>query len=200
MNVLGVETATAVASVGLVCGAERFERRFTSSQAFRSCVPAIEALMEEAGIGVPDLDVIATPRGPGSFTGLRIGATSAVALTELHGARLVAPSTLSLVAEACSERAYDRVCASLDARRGRRYAAVCRRGRGAWEVVDGPVDIEPAEIAAFAEGAPQARLEDRDPSTAALGVVLAEWVARSGDFHPTVDPSSLELEYVRPGV
>lgn len=200
MNVLGIETATPFGGVGLVSGVTQFERRLEVGDAFRSCVPAIDAVLAEAGIGVDDLDAITVTRGPGSFTGLRIGVTAAVTLAALHDVLLIAPSMLSLVAEACADPLGGRVCVSLDARRKRRYAAVVERVGPVWRVDKGPVDIEPSRVPEFAGDAVDVRLETRERSAPSLGIELAAWVARSIDQHERVDPAAVELEYVRPGV
>lgn len=77
-------------------------------------VPMIEAVMAEAGIAYPALDAIAVTRGPGGFTGVRIGLATARALALACARPVIGVSNFEAVAAAVSE----------DERRGRRLAVV----------------------------------------------------------------------------
>ena len=75
MRVLAIETATSRGSIALVAGkrhaesvciGERFEHSVT-------LVPKIQELLHRAQLGVKDLDLVCVSKGPGSFTGLRVG-------------------------------------------------------------------------------------------------------------------------------
>lgn len=67
-------------------------------------LPAIDALLKTAGWHYDDLDRIAVTAGPGSFTGLRIGATVAKILASQTSAVLVPLSTLLVIACSASIR------------------------------------------------------------------------------------------------
>lgn len=77
-------------------------------------VPMIEAVMAEAGIGYGALDAIAVTRGPGGFTGVRIGLATARALALACDRPLIGVSNFEAVAAAVPE----------DERRGRSLAVV----------------------------------------------------------------------------
>lgn len=176
------------------------ERPLAWRRAFRDSPPAMEALLAEAHLGWDDLGGIAIPAGPGSFTGLRIGAALALALAELRGIALFAPATLVAIAEACAGPAERRVCASLDARRGRRYAAVCEReGPGAWRVAGKTLDVEPAGVAALAAGAPIVSLEDELPGRPSVAAVLTGLVSQAPALYRVPSPRGLTLCYARSG-
>lgn len=74
------------------------------------------------------LDFVAAGRGPGSFTGTRVGVTAAKMLSYAAGARLITFSSLELVAanHATEKRP---VCVVQDARRGRLFTATYQDGR-----------------------------------------------------------------------
>jgi len=116
MIILGIDTATSVASVALMddeklIGLMTLNDKKTHSQ---KLMVLIESLFEQTGIGIHDVDKIAVAVGPGSFTGLRIGVTTAKALA--HGARkpVVEISALESLAAGLIHK---NVCAMFDARR-----------------------------------------------------------------------------------
>ncbi len=201
MRLLAIDTATPRPAVALHPAIDGGERRLEPRSAFRDCVPAIQDLLTENDVEWDQLDGLAVPRGPGSFTGLRIGATIAIALAELRGINLYAPSTLLAVSGLCARPDQSRVCATFNARRGRRYAAVCERGdHGSWRLVYGPADLEPDRITAFAPGATEVRLEDASSDAGTIAAAIASLIERSPDLHRVADASRFELDYARPGV
>lgn len=199
MNVLAIDTATDEAAVALLAAGRFATRPLAWRAAFRELTPAVDGLRVEAGLAWEAVDAIAVPAGPGSFTGLRVGAAFALALAALRAVPLHAPPTLAVVAEACAPRGADRVCASLDARRGRRYVALLARAPdGSWETRRGPLDVPPEEVAAVAGDAPVVALEtpgDRPLVAAALATL----VARAPLPYRLSEPGALRLLYARPG-
>jgi tRNA threonylcarbamoyladenosine biosynthesis protein TsaB len=201
VKLLAIDTATPRPAVALHQPVGRAERRLKPQSAFRDCVPAIQDLLTEHDLEWDQLDGLAIPGGPGSFTGLRIGATIAITLAELRGIGLYAPSTLLAVSELCARADQLRVCASFDARRGRRYVAVCEReGIRGWRLVHGPADLGPEHTAAFCRGAAEVRLEDAAPDGGTLAAALGSLVERAPERHRIADASRFELKYARPGV
>lgn len=92
-------------------------------------MPMVERAMAKAGIGFSDLDRIAVTRGPGTFTGTRIGIAAARALRLATGTALVGLSSLEVMAEeACRALAPSRIACPLvvavDAHRGQVYVQV----------------------------------------------------------------------------
>jgi tRNA threonylcarbamoyladenosine biosynthesis protein TsaB len=97
-----------------------------------------DGLLASAGIGWSALERIAVGRGPGTFTGLRVGVATARGLAQSLGIELVGVSSLRALAEPRlrSEQAGSRVLAVLDARRGEVFVAAYER-----------IDREPESIA-----------------------------------------------------
>lgn len=94
-------------------------------------LPAIDRLLRGAGRQAAELDLVAVGAGPGSFTGVRIGAALARGLCFPRRAELYAYSSLASIA-ADTEVEGD-VCALVDARRGQVYAAGYAIGPGGLE-------------------------------------------------------------------
>jgi tRNA threonylcarbamoyl adenosine modification protein YeaZ len=201
--VLAIETATADGSVALRVGERTREKSLQWRASFREVAPAIEELMAEAGLRWADLDAIAVPSGPGSFTGLRVGAALALGLSKTAGRPLYGVPTLAAVAEAHAPPGAPTVCATLDARRGRRYAALYERaGSSLWELVAGPVDAGPEAVGALAGDAPRIGPDlDRDRTGGpGLAAAIARLVATDPDRYAQTSPRGLELVYTRPGL
>ena len=89
-------------------------------------VPMIENVMAEAGCSYADLDVVAVTRGPGSFTGLRIGLAAARAIALAAARPAIGLTSLEVVAAAARShvRPGEPILVALDARRGAIYAQV----------------------------------------------------------------------------
>ncbi len=96
MNVLGMETAGPVCSVGIVDQEGVMAERAVRGRKIHSVrlLPLIEDLLAEAGLSLEELDGIAVVSGPGSFTGLRIGMTVAKTLAQVLNVPVVGVSTL----------------------------------------------------------------------------------------------------------
>jgi tRNA threonylcarbamoyladenosine biosynthesis protein TsaB len=106
-----------------------------------------DGLLGGAGIGWSALERIAVGRGPGTFTGLRVGVATARGLAQSLGVELVGVSSLRALAEPRlrSERAGSRVLAVLDARRGEAFVAAYEwtdRERGSIAELVAPVALD----------------------------------------------------------
>jgi tRNA threonylcarbamoyladenosine biosynthesis protein TsaB len=99
-NILLIDTATAVCHVGLLQGERLWQR--TLHEDFKHAeqlTSTIDALMQEAGLAYAQLDAVAVTGGPGSYTGLRIGAATAKGICFGTGAKLLALNTLEVMTE-----------------------------------------------------------------------------------------------------
>lgn len=113
---LAFDTAGTACSAAVWRGGAIRARRFEIMSRGQSerLVPMIEAVMAEAGIAYPALDAIAVTRGPGGFTGVRIGLATARALALACARPVIGVSNFEAVAAAVPE----------DERRGRSLAVV----------------------------------------------------------------------------
>ena len=125
MLVLAIDTSCDNAGVALLkdgvrlCAVNQADLRTHSVK----LLPEIQALLGQSGCTVSDLDLIAVTRGPGSFTGLRIGATTAKTLAYSASIPVVGVDTHDALA------AEKGLCLTLiDARNVRAYSALYRDG------------------------------------------------------------------------
>lgn len=95
------------------------ERRLGVRATQEELLPAVHAVLDEAGLRLRDLAAVAVVSGPGSFTGVRIGVATAKALCEAAELPLVTLSRLAVLAAAVKKRP---VWAWLQAGRGDVYA------------------------------------------------------------------------------
>lgn len=84
----------------------------------------VTATLADAGVALDALNVVAVSAGPGSFTGLRIGAAFAKGLAYAGGAALVGVSTLEAHAGCAAVHPGALLCVANDARKGEVYAAL----------------------------------------------------------------------------
>ena len=148
--ILAIETATPVCGVALVkAGRVLAEINIqTGNTHSERLMPQVERLFSLAGAAPAEVAALAVSIGPGSFTGLRIGLTTAKTLAYAWGKQIVGVPTLEALAYGCP-CADGLVSAMLDAQKGRVYQATYRWQAGALQEV-WPVRIVAAEQA-FAE-------------------------------------------------
>ncbi len=129
--ILNIETATSVCSVSVSLNAKTIVLEETDEKNIHAekITQFIRNVLKEAGKGLSDMDAIAIGSGPGSYTGLRIGASTAKGLCYATGKPLIAVSTLEAMAEKAREETnsslkVDFYCPMIDARRQEVYMAV----------------------------------------------------------------------------
>jgi tRNA threonylcarbamoyladenosine biosynthesis protein TsaB len=149
VRALGIETATSLASVGIVVGDRILAERalpMHGSHA-RTLLPLIDAALAAAGVGLRDIDLLAVSIGPGSFTGLRIGLSVAKGLALATGVPVVGVPTLEAYARTAGPRP-GLLCPVLDARKGEVYAAAFRWRGSEVECVAAANAVAPERFAA----------------------------------------------------
>lgn len=121
MNILAVETATTACALGLVT-TDGFEMGWVVDEDrhhTEALTLAIEHILREWHLGVRDLDRIVVDRGPGLFTGLRVGLATALGLSQAVGVALVGVTSLELLAHGAFESGVrGTVVSAVDGRRG----------------------------------------------------------------------------------
>lgn len=128
--ILNIETATDVCSVALAKDGKTLslrEQQQGQSHA-RILTTFVSECLQEAGAGKHDLDAIAVSKGPGSFTGLRIGVATAKGLCYALDKPLISVNTLLSMTFVChqsSGHGPDVIyCPMIDARRMEVYTAL----------------------------------------------------------------------------
>lgn len=137
---VAIDTATDSASLALHDGFRvRVEYTWECTRRHTvEVVPALVAALERVGLGARHLCAVAVTRGPGSFTGLRVGLAVAKGLALARGLPLVGVPTLDVVA-AAQGRDRRPLCAVLQAGRGRICSAAYRWRDGEWRAQEPPV-------------------------------------------------------------
>lgn len=133
MKLLAVETSTDACSVTVSRGDRIFEDHKVEARSHtRELVPMIRRQLEAAGLAIHELDAIVLGNGPGSFIGMRLGASVAQGLAFGAGLKIVPVSSLSAIAaEAFATGSPDRVMIAQDARMQEIYCSVfCRNAEG----------------------------------------------------------------------
>ncbi|SMC46225.1 tRNA threonylcarbamoyladenosine biosynthesis protein TsaB [Desulfocicer vacuolatum DSM 3385] len=126
MKILAVDTAEQGCSIALVNDGVPVCERYGSGLKNHAVtlLPLVEKmLVEDAGVCLDGLDGFVVSRGPGSFTGLRIGLSMVKGLALATGKPVAGISSLDGIAWRMSHAALP-VCAMLDARRGEVYCAL----------------------------------------------------------------------------
>jgi tRNA threonylcarbamoyladenosine biosynthesis protein TsaB len=141
---IGFDTATPLLSVAAVRGSETLHESWVQADESgrprhaRALLAEVELAVGAAG-GWTEVGLIAVGRGPGTFTGLRIGIATARALAQGRGLPLAGVGSLAALAEPVrrDERA---LLAVLDAKRGEAFAQLFAGigGRGWGPLVEGP--------------------------------------------------------------
>jgi tRNA threonylcarbamoyladenosine biosynthesis protein TsaB len=210
MKLLAFETSTEACSVALWLDGEVRERfEIAPRRHAELSLPWADVLLAEAGVARSQLDAIAVGRGPGAFTGVRLGISIAQGIA-LALDRPVAPvSTLAALAMQGGE---GRVLAAIDARMGEVYAAAFERIGGEVralgdEAVSAPETVAlPGDALGWhgvgtgfdaVEGALRARLADRFATIDASALPRAADVARLG-AHAAARGELLAPERVEP--
>ena len=125
MNLLALETSTESLSIAILRGDKSFAREVDAGQRHSElALPLLHEMLAEAGLKLPQFDVIAFGQGPGSFTGVRIACGLAQGLALGIGKSLVpVPTQMALAERAAGEK----VIVAIDARMGELYFAAYRR-------------------------------------------------------------------------
>ncbi len=157
--ILGIETATSICSVALVRDGELLAIRESVGTREHSAelTGYIADVFTEAGLSYQQLDAVAVSMGPGSYTGLRIGVSSAKGLCYALDKPLIAIDTLkSLVWQALQQCKKDKIntgnilfCPMIDARRMEVFTAMFDQNLQVVEAVNASVITEDS-FASFA--------------------------------------------------
>ncbi|MGH9736912.1 MAG: tRNA (adenosine(37)-N6)-threonylcarbamoyltransferase complex dimerization subunit type 1 TsaB [Candidatus Acidiferrales bacterium] len=216
MLILALDTASPSGSIAVlrgekVIGAVATDTTETySSRMFRQ----LEFLLAELQLARDAFDLFAVNAGPGSFTGLRVGLTSAKGWAEVYGKPVVPVSGLQAIAD--QSRAEGLIIPLLDARRGEVYFGFYERSaEGLRRREDDRVGTPDEFLSAIAAqknlhvaspdftalGTLQERLRDRGASSETVCSILAPVVGRlayrAAQRGQAADALTLDANYVR---
>lgn len=176
MLILGIESSAKAASAALVRDGVLIGQYFQCSGLTHSAtlLPMAEELLASTGTDKAALDAVAVACGPGSFTGVRIGAAAVKGLCWALEKPAIGVSTLEAMAwNGLAAAPGEIVCCCMDARRGQVYNALFEISDGAPArlVPDRAVTLE--ELAAELRGYGRAVFLTGDGAQLALGALSA---------------------------
>lgn len=198
MKVLGMDTCGPEGSIALAEVTAQGvsvidERRLAGRTCSEELLPSVREMLEAGGMTVRDLDAIVVVVGPGSFTGVRVGLSTAKGLAQAADVGVIGVSRLQVLAQKAGSRA-----AVLDAGRSEMYFGVA--GDEVGETLMGPEEIcermEVGEIACCEAKTGQAlegaRMVAGPTAEDALGLAQGRILRREFD-----DLASLDAHYLR---
>lgn len=178
MRVLALETATPLAGCAVVdeTGVRAESTLRAPRRHLEWLLPATDELLRGLGLGPEGIEAIAVSRGPGGFTGLRIGIATACAWARMRGVPLLGVGTLEALAAVAGPRGL--VLPVLDAHRGEVAGALYRAAGGETPVcLLEPLVAAPAVVAAEAVAALGVRRDAPAPEPVLL---LGDGLVRHG--------------------
>ena len=135
MKILALDSTALTATVAL-CEDTRLIGLYTlnsGSTQSETLLPMVESLLKLMGWQIDDIDLFACSRGPGSFTGVRIGAATIKGLAFSTGKPCIGVSTLEALAHTMIGLGNNNnaiLCPVMNARRGQVYNAIFRLSGG----------------------------------------------------------------------
>ena len=215
LRILALETTEHNGSLAAMANGNLLEELILerTQRSAQSLAPAMVALLKQVGWRPADVQLVAVSRGPGSFTGLRIGVTTAKVFAYAVGAEILGVDTLEAIAAAVPEDV-TKVSVVMDAQRGQIVGRYYGRRSDGWFEPTEPqrlIDVEtwleqlPPEIAVT--GPILGKLADRLPSHVRLldrrcwsprASVVARLAARDYALGRRDDLWKLAPHYCRP--
>ncbi|QIL84715.1 tRNA (adenosine(37)-N6)-threonylcarbamoyltransferase complex dimerization subunit type 1 TsaB [Vibrio sp. HDW18] len=150
VKILALDTATERCSVALLVGNTVYSRsEIAPRDHTKKVLPMVDEVLKEAGITLAELDALAFGRGPGSFTGVRIGIGIAQGLAFGADLPMIGISTLAAMAQAAYRlQGMTHVASAIDARMEEVYwGRYVRQADGSWQGVEAECVIAPAQLA-----------------------------------------------------
>ena len=217
IRIIHIETATTTCSVaagenGVLLAVRSVHDGYKHAE---NLLRLFEEVMQEAGWKNDELSAIAVSAGPGSYTGLRIGVSTAKGLCYALDIPLIAVSTLYSLASGFRRKFPDSeslICPMLDARRMEVYTALFSKNLDRLKP-DAPLIVEELEsvpeileqpIVFFGDGAEKCEVVLAHPNASfnkSIQISAEDMVQSAYDLYQTltfVDLAYFEPEYLKP--
>lgn len=158
MKILSIDTSNYVLGIGLLDESQVMGEYISNIKKNHSVrvMPAIQTLMNECGVQPKDLTKIVVAKGPGSYTGVRIGVTIAKTLAWTLNIPMTGVSSLETLAASAGRYFNGYISPLFDARRGQIYT-------GLYRFKDGKLlTVESDQLVMTTDWAPKLKEMDRD--------------------------------------
>ncbi len=178
MRILALETTETIGGVAAACDGNLLaELQLNPRQRSAAALaPAMRELLKTVGWRPGDVQLVAVTVGPGSFTGLRVGVTTAKTFAYAVGAQVLGVDTLQVIAAGVPAET-PVVSAAMDAQRGDVVAQRFCRNASGWIEPAGPQELLAVD----------AWLAGLTPGTAAAGPILEKLSGRLPEGVSAVD-------------
>jgi tRNA threonylcarbamoyladenosine biosynthesis protein TsaB len=151
MNVLSIDTSSSLLGVGLQTDTHYYEvNQDVGLHHTENLLSEVRFLLEKSNLSVPQLDLIVVSKGPGSFTGLRIGMSTAKGLSFGSGVPVVSVPTLEMYVYGHSIYS-EWVVPVIDARKNRVYTAFYKNGNRYGDIFDIAPELLLKELSNYTE-------------------------------------------------
>ncbi len=147
MKILAVDTSGNVCSAAVLDDERILSEIYVDNKRTHSEIlaPMADECLKSAGASIKDIDLFCCAIGPGSFTGLRIGAGMIKAFAQASGKPAIGVNTLDALAFNAGETG-ETVCPVIDARRGEVYTAYYKSGKRTTEYRGVPLNTVLEEL------------------------------------------------------
>ena len=143
MNILSLDTSTPVLSLSLRTSSSYEERKIIGNFSHsENLLGEIKSMTKRAGIELKDLELLICTKGPGSFTGLRVGMAGLKGISLASSAPLVLVPTLSVIDESVQSLWKGPVLSVIDAKKKKFYFRLTLGG----EVLISDRDGNPSDV------------------------------------------------------
>jgi tRNA threonylcarbamoyladenosine biosynthesis protein TsaB len=134
VNLLALETSGPVLSVAIKKSAAKLRHAMVRGymKHAENLLPVIDRLLKKEHLRIRDIDVFLIGRGPGSFTGLRVGFATLKGFLATRPRPCYGALSLDLIAAGMNPGKHTNLTVCLDARRGKLYARSYRYHRKEW--------------------------------------------------------------------
>ncbi|PCJ31038.1 MAG: tRNA (adenosine(37)-N6)-threonylcarbamoyltransferase complex dimerization subunit type 1 TsaB [Gammaproteobacteria bacterium] len=125
MNILALDTCTEYCSTALIFQGQVYKKSEITSRGHSDLILGMmDDVFKQAGASISDVDALAFGRGPGSFTGVRVGVGVTQGIAFAREIPVIPISSLAAVAQhAADELNVEYIAVAMDARMGEVYAA-----------------------------------------------------------------------------
>ena len=126
LDTCGDEASLALARSDVIVGSVQIGGRASSERV----LPELRSLLDHLGWSLSELGAVSVVHGPGSFTGVRVGVSTAKALAEATGMPLLVLSRLEVLARLSAKLVHGACVVALSAGRNEVFFSRCTRGQG----------------------------------------------------------------------
>ena len=188
MRILAIDTATEACSVALLNNQQQLAHfELCPREHTQRILPMVQDILQQGAVTLNDLDALAFGRGPGSFTGVRIGIGIAQGLALGADLPMIGVSTLKTMAQAAwRQQGATRVLAAIDARMGEVYWAEYQRdAQGIWQGEETEAVLSPESA--------KERMAQLSGEWAYVGTGWKAWPELTENSHLSLTDSGVEL-------